>query len=95
MLEILNRHIVLSDVLEPCGKIFGDILEEYMMKDELEVEEIMVEDEYIDITHPRNLLNVLLYLNETFQVPLLELFSIYIYKVLRFGHIEIVRRLLQ
>lgn len=41
------------------------------------MDEIVIEDELIDVSHPRNMLNVLLYLNEHYNLSMTQLFETY------------------
>lgn len=55
----------------------------------------MLEGECIYLAHPRNLLNILLYLNDAYQFHIEDVFEVYIRKMIRYAQIPILKKIME
>ena len=91
---IMNRfdpQIYIADIINSNPHIVGQLTESYFLEREKSEEfSIQLEDESLDIVDPRNFLNVLLYLNETFNLEVKDILLLYCEQMLTHELPEIV-----
>ena len=87
--RLIHPEVYVEDLLEPSGRVIEDILNHYFKKN-LTGKVILLEGMKIQIELPRNMLNILLFLNENFQLPIQNIFEIYTKKMVQHGFVEII-----
>lgn len=74
-------------MLKPSESTVEYMLNSYFNVENFSQEVISIEDEEIDITHPRNMLNILLYLNEFFKLKIESIIKVYCGKLVDENHL--------
>ena len=59
---------------------------------ELSEEVIKIEGEEINLTHPRNILNIILYMNETLDLEIVDVIRVYCEKIVDYDF-DIIKKL--
>lgn len=85
VVKVLYKDIYISDLLNPSEVTIEYLLESYFNMTSFSQEIIVIEDEEIEIAHPRNMLNVLLYLNEVFNLHISIILQVYCAKLLQYN----------
>lgn len=78
--------------MEPSIRLMSDLIRLYF-KGDFKEELILIEDLKVELKYVRNFLNILLYLNEQFKLPLETIFEVYSKEALKNHHIEVVKRI--
>lgn len=91
--RLINPKVYIEDLLHPEVRVIDEFIRMYL-KQSFADQRIIVEGVKIELRYPRNLLNILLYLNEELKQPLETIFELYTKHLLKHGHYTVIKKII-
>lgn len=93
VIGLICKEVRIAQLLKPSQNLIEYILKCYFKTKKFSESIIKIQDEQIDISHPRNMLNILLYLNQVFGLKIEVILKIYCSKLLLENEIQILKKI--
>lgn len=91
--RMIYPDVYIEDILEPNFVLIDTFLNKYFEKS-FNKKFVNVQNIKISLEKPRNVLNILLYLNQFFSLNIKEIFLIYCKKMIKKDNIEVIQKLM-
>ena len=87
--RVIHPEVYIEDILEPSVVTLETLMAKYFAQS-FKRKIIVVDKVKIKLECPRNMLNILLFLNEFFNLPIEKVFLIYLVKMVKEDQIKVV-----